>query len=129
MKRAIVKAPDGITFDSLTVEQKAALESVFTQYTLPMPGTKSHGGYLIIDAVLKDNFDPATIDPLGLPFVLLGYWQWDGIGTLTEIIPIDSTFIDFIQDVVVYDFDYNLISTTSPTLHETHKIAGWPDAF
>jgi hypothetical protein len=156
MKRLILTSPSGLTIDQLTVEQQAAIQSVFAQYVLPMPGTITTGtstysitrpdpesteevplpdvtttftGTCILDAVTNDNFDPAVIEPLGLPFVLLGMWQWDGSehSALINLLPLAPEFINYLPDVTTYDAEGNVISTNPPTLTIPHNWCGWGD--
>jgi hypothetical protein len=127
MKRIIIKAPENITMGSLTVEQQTAIRAVFAQFVLPMPGTKSNNSYILIDAVVKDNFDPEHIAALGLPFEIFGLWQWDGINALSELHALDSTFINYLPDTHTYDTEtFNILTTTAPVLHEPHRWSGWP---
>ena len=124
MKRIIIKTPATTTLESLTPEQQAAIRSVFTQFVLPMPGTKTNSGHILIDAVVGDNFNPDNI----LPFTIMGMWQWDGGDTLTELQPLDVSFIDFLPDTHTYAPDtFAILTTTPPVLHEPHRWGGWPE--
>ena len=156
MKRLILTSPTGLTLDQLTSEQQAAIQSVFAQFVLPMPGTKSYGdstytitrpdpestfeaplpdvietftGLSILDAVTNDNFDPAVIEPLGLPFTLIGLWQWTGNvhDELITLQPLSLEFINYLPDVNAYDAEGNVISTNPPTLTIPHNWSGWAD--
>jgi len=156
MKRLILTSPTGLTFDQLTPEQQAGISSVFAQFVLPMPGTKSYGdstytitipdlesttevplpdvietftGLCILDAVTSDNFDPAVIAPLELPFTLLGLWQWTGNihDELITLQPLSPEFINYLPDVNAYDEEGNVISTNPPTLTIPHNWSGWAD--
>jgi hypothetical protein len=111
MKRIIIKAPEGIELNKLTEEQQAAIASVYTQFVLPMPGTIAFVNHIIIDAITADNFDPNVMQPLDLPFELMGLWQWDGVNELIELYPLEASFIDFIPGGV---------------LRLPHGFAGWP---
>jgi hypothetical protein len=114
MKRVITKAPSTIELSSLSKEQQDAIASVYTQFVLPMPGTIVFGGSLIIDAITSDNFDPSVINPLSLPFEVIGLWQWDGISQdLLEITPLNPEFTNFLAD--------------PSTLGLPHSFSGWPD--
>jgi hypothetical protein len=113
MKRVIIKAPEGIELNTLTADQQAAIESVYTQFVLPMPGTKPFEEHIIIDAITADNFDPAVIQPLDLPFELMGLWQWDEINELVALYPLDEAFINFLPK--------------GSELKLPHGFAGWPD--
>jgi hypothetical protein len=113
MKRAILKIPEGLELSQLTEEQQAAIASVFAQFVMPMPGTIPYEGHIIIDSITGDNYDPATMPGLELPFELLGLWSWDGESTeLVELMPLDPAFIDFLPG----DDDWNI----------PHGFAGWP---
>ena len=156
MKRLILTSPTGLTLDKLTTEQQAAIQSVFTQCVLPMPGTKSFGsstytitrpdpesttevplpdvietftGTSAIDAVTNDNFDPAVIVPLELPFTLLGLWQWTGNtqDELATLEPLSPEFLNYLPDINTYDEEGIITSTTSPTLTIPHNWSGWAD--
>jgi len=155
MKRLILTCPTGLTLDQLTQEQQAAIQSVFAQFSLPMPGTISFGdstytitrpdpqstfeaplpdvievftGLSILDAITADNFNPDVLVPLGLPFTILGMWQWDGSSdALIELQPLDAGFINYLPDVITYDGEGNVVSTTAPTLHIPHGWCGWPE--
>lgn len=129
MKRLIIKAPQDITLEALTVEQQTAIRSVFSQWTMPMPGTKPNTGYILIDAVVGDNFNPDDIAALGLPFTVFGLWQWPGSGPLTTIQALDPAFISYLPVTThTYDPDtHAILTTTPPVLHEPHRWAGWPE--
>ena len=156
MKRLILTSPTGLTLDKLTTEQQAAIQSVFAQFVLPMPGTKSYGdstytitipdlesttevplpdvietftGLCILDAVTSDNFDPAVIAPLELPFNLLGLWQWTGNAQdeLITLEPLSADFINYLPDINTYDEEGIITSTTPPTLTIPHTWSGWAD--
>ena len=127
MKRLILTVPTGLTLDQLTPEQQSAIQSVFGQFTLPMPGTIEYNGLVILDAVTADNFNPDVLVPLGLPFTILGMWQWDGVGdVLTELQPLASEFINYLPSSVEYDIEGNVVSRSIPLLHIPHGICGWP---
>lgn len=128
MKRLIIKMPENVCFEDLTPVQKSAIENVFSQWVTPMSGTKSHGGYKIVGALVNDNFNPVAIDELELPFAVMGAWQWSGHGDIVELQPLDAGFIDFLPDVQVYDpITLTVASTSPPTLHIPHNWDGWPD--
>ncbi len=68
--------------------------------------------YMIIDAITQDNYDPATMPGLGLPFTVMGLWQWDLISAnLIEIEPLNESFSNF---------------TVNKTQDIPHNFAGWP---
>ena len=125
MKRAIIKAPEGISLDKLTKEQQAAIIFVFAQFVLPMPGTIVFDNNIIIDSITGDNFDPEVMPGLDLPFELMGMWQWDGVSqdivdeetktithALIELVPLNSEFINFLPE--------------ESELQLPHGFAGWP---
>jgi hypothetical protein len=129
MKRVIISAPEAITFESLTTEQQEAIRSVFTQYVQPMPGTIPADGKILIDAVTGDNFNPANIQVLGLPFDIIGLWQWDGISEDTvEVQPLDDAILlAHLPSVKIFDFETGtVLSETPAVLHEPHRFSGWP---
>lgn len=128
MKRVIIKVPENTTLEALTQEQQAAIHSVFAQWAMPMPGTKIASESILIDTVVSDNFNPDAISTLGLPFTVMGMWQWSGSGALTEMQALDSSFINYLPDTHTYDLEtFEILTTTPPVLHEPHKWAGWPE--
>jgi hypothetical protein len=130
MKRLIVEIPAGLQFSDLNPEQQAAIQSVFARYVLPMPGTKPHKGFVLCDALVGDNFDPSSMPALGLPWLVIGLWEWGGYGDLTELAEFDSArMLDHIPEPAIYDEEGNQIGTEPPVLHETHTWSGWPVAF
>ena len=151
MKRLILTSPTGLTFDQLTPEQQAGISSVFAQYIMPMPGTISYGtetytittpdpestdevplpdiievytGLSILDATTTDNFTVEAITALGLPFTVMGMWQWEGNtdSPLVELEPLDPRFINYLPDTT--DEDGNPVP---PVLHIPNNWAGWPE--
>jgi hypothetical protein len=151
MKRLILTSPTGLTFDQLTPEQQAGISSVFAQYILPMPGTISYGtetyttttpdhestelvplpdiievytGLSILDATTTDNFTVEAITTLGLPFTVMGMWQWEGNvdDALVELQALDPSFINYLPDTT--DEDGNLVP---PVLHIPNNWAGWAE--
>ena len=151
MKRLILTSPTGLTFDQLTAEQQAGISSVFAQYIMPMPGTISYGtetyttttpdpesteevplpdiievytGLSILDATTTDNFTIEAITALGLPFTVMGMWEWSGNAddALVELQALDPSFINYLPDTT--DEDGNPIP---PVLHVPNNWAGWPE--
>ena len=151
MKRLILTSPTGLTFDQLTAEQQAGISSVFAQYIMPMPGTISYGtetyttatpdpesttetplpdiievytGLSILDATTTDNFTVEAITALGLPFTVMGMWEWSGNANdvLVEVQALDPSFINYLPDTT--DEDGNLVP---PVLHIPNNWAGWPE--
>lgn len=110
MKRVILSAPATLDWDGLSEDQQTAIAGVFGQYVMPMPGTIEHSGLKIIDAVTTDAFDPANIPILGLPFEMMGLWQWDG-HTLTILEALHEAFYDYVE---------------SGNRIIPHSWAGWP---
>ena len=151
MKRLILTSPTGLTFDQLTPEQQAGISSVFAQYIMPMPGTISYGtetyttttpdpesteetplpdiievftGLSILDATTTDNFTVEAITALGLPFTVMGMWEWSGNANdpLIELQALDPSFINYLPDTT--DEDGNPVP---PVLHIPNNWAGWPE--
>ena len=151
MKRLILTSPTGLTFDQLTAEQQAGISSVFAQYIMPMPGTISYGtetyttttpdpvstteaplpdiievytGLSILDATTTDNFTVEAITALGLPFTVMGMWEWSGNANdaLFELQALDPSFINYLPDTT--DEDGNPVP---PVLHIPNNWAGWPE--
>ena len=151
MKRLILTSPTGLTFDQLTAEQQAGISSVFAQYIMPMPGTISYGtetyttttpdpesttevplpdiievytGLSILDATTTDNFTVEAITALGLPFTVMGIWEWSGNANdaLIELQALDPSFINYLPDTT--DEDGNPVP---PVLHIPNNWAGWAE--
>ena len=151
MKRLILTSPTGLTFDQLTPEQQAGIDSVFAQYIMPMPGTISYGtdtytiiipdpasteevplpdiievftGLSILDATTTDNFTVEAIIALELPFTVMGMWEWLGNANdaLIELQALDPSFINYLPDTT--DEDGNPVP---PVLHIPNNWAGWPE--
>ncbi len=115
-KRVILTVPEGLSFDNLTTEQQEAIRSVFGQYVLPMPNTIPNAGKVLCDAVTTDQFNPSRISELGLPFVLIGMFDGDGL----EVIPLNTdAFLSYIPNP----------PSGPKVLYETHRWAGWPKCF
>lgn len=112
MIRLLLTCPEGLSLDQLTDEQQAAVNSVFAQYVLPMPGTITYNNTVIIDAVVNDSFNADRVAELGLPFTIIATWQWDGVNDLVTIKPVDSTLANHLPDGIA---------------GLTHSWAGWPE--
>ena len=109
MKRVLLLVPEGLTFDMLSVEQQAAINSVFGQYVNPMPATITHNGMQVVDAVTADNFNPTVMVDFGIDWPVIGMWSFDG----AVLSPLNETeFMKFLPE--------------GATLHEPHRWAGWP---
>lgn len=116
--RVLLRFDEGTTFESLTIEQQAAINSVLGQYRLPMPGTNPALGKVICDCLAADNFDPATMPGLGLgDWEIIGMWESDG----TEVIPLDTA--KFLPHLPLTEL------MTPPPLYEPHRWAGWPQLY
>ena len=133
MKRLILTSPTGLTVDQLTPEQQAGISSVFAQYIMPMPSTISYGtetytittpdtdvietftGLSILDATTTDNFTVESITTLGLPFTLMGMWEWSGNANegFIRSSALDPSFINYLPEGSV--------------LHIPNNWAGWPE--
>jgi len=127
MKRIITRIPAGLTLDQLDPEQRDAIERVFTQYVI-MPGTTAYNNQEIVDGIVGDNFELTAITDLGLPFEVLGIWQWDGqSSTLTSLMEFNQAeFYFHLPRMIETDIDGNIISDEPATLHIPHNWAGWP---
>lgn len=116
MKRVLLTAPASFTAADLTPVQAEAIRGILGQWVMPMPGTVTTGGLKVIDALTTDAFNPVNIDVLGLPFGLIGMWQWPGAGEMEVLVPLDEgAFEAFLPPAA--------------ELHEPHRWAGWPAAF
>lgn len=126
MKRLIMKAPEGLSFEALTEEQQVAITKVFAQYTMPMPSTRAYKGKIIIDAVVADNFDPAAIGQLNLPFELIAMWTWDTVGDLVEVIALTNDFINYLADDTSLNDSGNVVLSRPTALSIPASWQGWP---
>lgn len=128
MKRAILRLPEGENLDTLLPEQIAALQSVNAQFVLPMPGTVPADGFHLVDGVAGDNFDPAVMPSLGMPWEVVGLWQWDGQAReVLALTPLNGeTLLRHLPPTYEYDEDGNVTRELPPALHLPHAIAGWP---
>lgn len=127
MKRAILRLPEDTRFESLTEEQQAAIQSVFAQFVLPMPGTVPADGWELVDGVAQDNFDPTVMPDLGMDWPIVGLWQWDGVGDLVTLVPLNGEImLQHLPDTHDYDDEGNVIATYAPTLHIPSQWSGWP---
>ncbi len=127
MKRAIIRVPTGTRYETLTEQQQAAIDSVFAQFVLPMPGTQSADGHELVDGLAGDNFDPSVMPGLGMDWPVVGLWQWAGRGPLTTLQPLDeAALLAHLPPVVTLDDEGEVFATAPPTLHEPHRWAGWP---
>lgn len=98
MKRALFLVPEGVDFPA-----------DIGDFVAPMPGSNAQDGQIIVDALLKDDVDPAS-----LPWPLLGQWEWEW------------------KEQIFYEHDYAveeeiLSRIGSPEeFYETHNWAGCP---
>ena len=149
MKRLILTSPTGLTFDQLTPEQQAGISFLFAQYIMPMPGTISYGtgtyttttpdpestteaplpdiievytGLSILDATTSVTAE--VITALGLPFTVMGMWEWSGNtnDALIELQALDPSFINYLPDTTDEDG-----AVTPPVLHMPHNWSGWSE--
>ncbi len=129
MKRVLLLVPEGLTFDMLSEEQQAAINSVLGQYANPMPSTIPANGMQIVDAVTADNFDPAVMPQYGIDWPVIGLFQWDGKSTdITALQELKlDLYIQHLPNDVTYDETGKEVSSTPATVHEAHRWAGWPD--
>jgi len=109
VKRVIFTAPEVLEFDALSEPQQAAINSVVAQWVLPMPGSNTHDGQKLGDALVLDTFDPEIIDQLDLPITVVGVYHWDG-ETLDTVAPLGAESLVFVGGAQVLP----------------HNWAGWP---
>lgn len=131
MKRVILRMPASFTPASLTPEQAAAIANVLGQWVQPMPGTQAHEGDQLVDGVASDAFNPDNMALLGLPFTVVGLWQWSGYAgdALTVLQALDeATLLAHLPPTPVLDGEGNVTGSTPAVLHEPHRWAGWPAA-
>lgn len=112
MKRIIFKVPEALEFTALTADQQAAIARVLGQYSMPMAGTVATGGFKLVDAIADDTFNPAHIVTLGLPFTIMGMWQWDLKPATTTTDP--DTHITTVITTVTYTDPITKVVTTIP---------------
>lgn len=127
MKRAIYLIPEGTRIDTLTPEQQAAIQSVHSQWRLPMPGTIPHAGLEVVDGLTDDSFGPLVMPVMGLDWTCIGMWQWDGHGGLVTLVPLDmDALYPHLPETVEYDEDGEVVGTVPATPRVPHGWAGWP---
>lgn len=127
MIRAIYLLPAGTRIDTLDPEQQQAIQSVNSQWRLPMPGTVPHAGLEVVDGLTDDSFDPLVMPALGLDWQCIGMWQWDGHGGLVTLVPLDmDALYPHLPDVTEYDEDGEVIGTVPAVPHVPHGWAGHP---
>lgn len=113
-KRVLLLVNEGLTFDMLPPEQQAAINGVFGQYFMPMPGTRASDGFVICDAVTTDTFDPTLMDDFGILWPIIALWENDG----TVLIPLnEAEYLARLEP----DENGDII------LHEPHRWMGWPE--
>lgn len=93
----------------LQPEQQAAINSVFGQYVLPMPGTLPADGLVICDALTASNFKPEVMGEYGIGWPIIGMWNYEG----NTVVSLDK---DELQKRL----------PEGGLLHEPHRWSGWP---
>lgn len=127
MIRAIYLIPEGTRIDTLTPEQQQAIQSVNSQWRLPMPGTIPHDGLEVVDGLTDDNFDPLVMPALGLDWQCIGMWQWSGSGELVTLVPLDmDALYPHLPPTPEYDEEGNVVGTVPAEPRVPHSWAGWP---
>lgn len=127
MKRAIIRVPEGVRYESLTPTQQEAIDSVFAQFVLPVPGTQAADGFELVDGLARDNFDPSVMPGLGMDWPIIALCDWQVGQEPAMVIPLDGAiYLSHLEPTVVRDEDGNIIETIPPTLREVHRWAGWP---
>lgn len=131
MKTVYLLIPEGLTFDQLTEAQQAAINGIFGQYVMPIPGSHAVDGTVICNAVCADSFDPSAMGALGLDWEIIGMWQWNGAAdTATVLIPLDEdAYLARLDDIPVLDDEGNQTGTQPATLREVNRWSGWPELF
>lgn len=115
--RVILRIPIALTFDVLTDVQKNAINSVFGQFAMPMPGTQTTGLWKLADAVTLDTFKPENMSLYGITWPIVGMWDEQG----ESLLPFDAdTFIQHLPEPE---------DGGDKVLHEPHRWAGWPACF
>lgn len=128
MKRAIFILSADTTLEGLTPEQQAAISSVDSQFTLPMPGTQVVADRKVVDGLVSDNFDPAVMSGLGLDWQLLMLVEWDcKAPTLTVLTPLDmDALYPYLPAVPTYDDEGNVTGSQPAPRAMPHQWSGWP---
>ena len=94
-----------------------------TTEQVPLPDViEVFTGLSILDAVTSDNFTVEAITALGLPFTVMGMWEWSGNANLVELQALDPSFINYLPDTT--DEDGNPVP---PVLHVPNNWAGWAE--
>jgi len=115
-KRVLLQIPEGLTLDSLSDEQRMAVQSVFGQFVMPMPGTVPHDGFVVCDAVTTSNFDQTLMGQYQFNWTILGVWDESG----SELVEFKSEqFLNHLPEP----------ETGVKVLYEPHRWAGWPVCF
>lgn len=129
MKRVIFLVPKNLTFAQLTTVQQQAIYAVFGQYVMPVPDTIAVDGTILVDALVSDDFNPDKMIALGLDWEIVSLWQWDGVGSQTELMVADLTVLTTRQLPMADNYNEygDVISTRPAKLSEFHCWSGWPE--
>lgn len=115
--RVILRVPTALEVSSLSAEQQQAIQSVFGQFVMPMPGTVNTGSWKLADAVTLDTFEPERMALYGMNWPIVG--MWNDLGE--SLLPFDTAA--FMQHLPEPD------DGSEKVLHEPHRWAGWPSCF
>jgi len=121
--RILLLIPEGLTFDMLTQEQQTAINSVFGEYTLPMVGTIAANGKVICDALALNTFNPVAMVEVGLPFEIIGMWDFQGTALTTFN---EAEFMARLPETPIMDESGFQIGSAPAVLHEPCSWGGWP---
>ena len=121
MLRLIIRVPIAIqSFSQLSAAHQEAIQRVFGQYVLPMPGTIAADSFQICDGVSRE-LDWS---------ILTNQWGWPVIGVMGEdgdiVLPLDQViFTRHLPDTPEYNNSGEIIGTRPAVFHEPHNWAGW----
>lgn len=107
--RIIFLMPEGLSRESLSEEQNAAIDRVFGQYVFPMPGSiATVDGLILCDALVDSSFSEEAMQEVGLPFQIIGRWNSSG--------------------ALLSEFAHASYAQCQPSGFpiESHRWAGWP---
>ena len=127
MKRILLLIPEALDFEMLAPEQQQAISNIFGSFQMPMPQTKPYNGFKLCDATTADNFDHTVMADYGMPWEILGMWQWDGKSdSLKVIVPLnEEKYISYLMPEWVEHED-GTCTQLPPRLREVANRCGWP---
>jgi len=114
MIRLILSLPENIAQTTQEDQPVSAIQTIFSNYILPMPNTIAYNNTIILDAIVQDDFNTNALDTLNIAYTILAKYKWNGISTeMTTIIPLSQDFINYLPQ--------------DSTLNIPNNWAGWPE--